>query len=161
MNVESTAVEELVEAELPPARLLTPVITLKRLLVSTVRNDPDCRRLLGIRNNADDPRIYAYYSPTATVDEERPAYITYAQTGFPERYNATGDPVFNLAIWGLNWEAVEPIRERMLALFDAKLLVTQTGRKVHGVVMLQHDNYQENTKFASIVVQVKLGFSQV
>jgi hypothetical protein len=161
MHTETSTVTEHVTPGLAPARLLTPAITLKRLLVSTVRNDPDCRRLLGIRNNADDPRIYAYYAPLAVVDEQRPAYITYAQTGFPERYAATGDPVFNLAIWGLSWEAVEPVRERMLALFDAKLLVTQTGRKVFGIVLLQHDNYQENTKFASVVVQVRLGFSQV
>lgn len=157
----AAAVAEAVETRTPPARLLTPVITLKRLIVATIRQDPDCRRLLGIRNHVDDPRVYAYYSPTATVDEERPAYITYAQTGHPERYHATGDPVFNLAIWGMSWEAVEPLRERMVALFDAKTLTTATGRQVHGVVLLQHDNFQENTKFASVVVQMKLGYSQV
>jgi hypothetical protein len=144
-----------------PIRLLTPVISLKRLLVSTISADVDCRRLLGIRANVSDPRVYAYYSPTATVDEEKPAYITYAQTGFPERYHATGDPVFNLAIWGMNWEVVEAVRERLVGLFDAKTLIANGGRQVHGVVMLQHDNFQENTKFASVVVQVKLGFSQV
>jgi hypothetical protein len=158
--VDALVLDEVV-ARTPPTRLLTPVITLKRLLVSTIRADLDCQRLLGIRANVADPRVYAYYSPTATVDEERPAYLTYAQTGFPERYAATGDPVFNLAIWGMNWEAVEAVRERLLALFEARTLTTQTGRAVHGVVMLQHDNFQENTKYASVVVQVKLGFSQV
>jgi hypothetical protein len=158
---EVTTIAEAVTVGTAPARLLTPVISLKRLIVSTIRNDPECRTLLGIRNKVDDPRVYAYYSPTATVDAERPAYITYAQTGHPERYNATGDPVFNLAIWGLSWEAVEPVRERMVALFDGKTLVTAAGRAVHGVVLLQHDNFQENTKFASVVVQIKLGYSQV
>jgi hypothetical protein len=69
--------------------------------------------------------------------------------------------VFNLAIWGMNWEVVEAVRERLVGLFDAKTLIANGGRQVHGVVMLQHDNFQENTKFASVVVQVKLGFSQV
>jgi hypothetical protein len=160
-HFETTAVADVVTTGLPLARLQTPVVTLKRLLVATIRQDPACRTLLGIRNNLDDPRVYAYYSPTATVEVERPAYVTYAQTGFPERYHATGDPVLNCAIWGLSWEVVEQVRERLVALFDAKTLTTETGRLVHGVILLMHDNFQENTKFASIVVQIKLGFSQV
>lgn len=159
VGVDAT-VTEAVTTSTPAVRLQTPVASLKRLLVATISGDLDCRRLLGIRNH-QDPRVYAYYAPTATVDEERPAYVTYAQTGFPERYHATGDPVFNCAIWGLSWEAVEPVRERLVALFDGKLLTTAAGRQVHGVVLLQHDNFQENTKFASVVVQIKLGFSQV
>lgn len=161
MSEEVTSVAESVSLGLAPARRKTPAISLKRLVVATITNDALSKPLLGIRPNVDDPRVYAYYQPTATVDTDRPAFITYAQTGWPERTQAVGNPVLNLAIWGLNWETVEGLRARMEALFDDKDLVTAEGRAVHTDVILMHDNYQENTKFASVVVQVRFGFSQV
>ncbi len=161
MSEETSTVTESVATGLTPVRLQTPLVSLKRLIVATIRADADCKALLGIRANVDDPRVYAYYSPSAIVDEDHPAYVTYAHTSSSERFDATGKPIFNLAIWALDWVTAEAVRDRLLALFDNKNLTTITGRTVHADALLMHDNYQENTKFASIVVQVRFGFSQV
>lgn len=160
-HIESTTVSESVAAGLRAVRLRTPVIDIKRLIVARLSTDVPMRTLLGIRAGIPDPRIYAYYQPSALVDIDHPAYVTYAQTGFPEQTQATGEPVFNLAVWAKDWEAAEAVRQRLVDLFDEKLIATVAGRDLFGTVIMQHDNYQEDTKFASVIVQVRFGFSRV
>lgn len=161
MSDESATVSESVATSLPALRLQQPAIDIKRLIVARLSTDATLRRLLGIRAGVPDPRVYAYYQPSALVDADRPAYITYAQTSWPGSTSATGQPVFNLAIWGISWEAVEPVRQRLLELFDEKLVATVAARQFFATVVNQHDNYQEDTKFASVILQVQFGFSRV
>lgn len=156
---EDTTIAESVATALRPVRLQLPIIDIKRLIVAKIRADVALKALLGV--TTDDPRVYAYYLPTATVSATQRAYITYAQTSFPEQTQATADPVFNLAVWGIDWEVAEAVRDRLVALFDEKALTTIHGRTVFGTILLQHDNYQENTKFTSVVVQIRFGFSRV
>ncbi|CAN5608060.1 hypothetical protein BH24ACT15_BH24ACT15_34850 [soil metagenome] len=136
------------------------MIDVRRLLVATLRADPVIAPLLGA--TASDPRVYWYYQPSAEISSTRQAYITYAQTAFPPTdRSATGDPVFTLAICGLNIQVVETIRDRLVALFDERQLATSAGRIIHGTRLAEHDSFQEHTKFAGRNMQFRFGFSKV
>lgn len=144
------------------------VMDLMRMIVATVRADSALIAVL--RPSSEDPRIYPYYQPTATVDTVRKAYITYAETAFPEQSKAVREPIFNLAIWAVDWETVMLVRDRLELLFDGEtrrraglppLLTTPGGRVLFGTRVMEHNNYQENTKFASQVIQFRFGASKV
>lgn len=160
-NFDQATVAERVSAALVVQRKRVTIDEMKELIVTTVSTDRAMRLLLGIRPPYSDPRVYAYYAPTATVDDQRPAYITYANTAFPEETRAVGEPVFNLAIWALDWDIANRVRDRLVDLFDERPQLTTKGVALFTKRIMEHDNYQENTKFASIVVQFRFGFSRV
>lgn len=144
------------------------VMDVMRMLVAAVRGDSALIAVM--RPSVDDPRIYPYYLPTATVDSTHKAYITYAETAFPEQVKAVREPIFNLAIWAIDWETVMVVRDRLELLFDGEtrrraglvaLLTTPGGRVLFGTRIMEHNNYQENTKFSSQVVQFRFGASKV
>lgn len=128
--------------------------------MATVRADATIAGLTGA--TLTDPRIYWYYQPDAEINSTKQAYITYAQTAFPSTDRvATADPVYTLAIWGLNATVVETIRDRLVALFDERRLTTGGGRVIHGTRLAEHDSFQEHTKFSGRNMQFRFGFSKV
>lgn len=136
------------------------MIDIKRYIVSLSTIDPALKAALGA-TPPNDPRIYWYYQPSAIIDAQHPAYITYAMTAVPEESLAVSIPVFSLAIWGLNQQSVETVRERLVIDLQEIPLVTGTGRNMWGTKVGERDSYQENTKFAGLTLQFEFGYSRV
>ena len=164
--LDTTTVADVVSAALTQVwRPITPAM-LRQLIVSTISGDSTLRTLLGVR--IDDPRVYWYYQPAATIDSTGPraAYITYMHSALPERTQAVGEPTFSLSIWARNLSVLDAVRDRLVTLFgddDARgvLYTLPNGRQVWTYRLGEHDNYQEDTKFAGKNLQFRLGFSQV
>lgn len=136
------------------------MIDIRKYIVSLSTIDAQLKAALGA-TPPTDPRIYWYYQPAAIIDAQHPAYITYALTSSPEQTAATGDPVFNLAIWGLNVQAVDTVRNRLVALLEEIPITTVAGRYVWGTLVAERDSFQENTKFSGLTLQYELSFSLV
>ncbi len=136
------------------------MIDIRKYIVSLSTIDAQLKAALGA-TPPTDPRIYWYYQPAAIVDAQHPAYITYALTASPEQTQATGDPVWNLAIWGLNAQAVDTVRSRLVVLLEEIPLTTGTGRQMWGTLVGERDSFQENTKFSGLTLQYEFGFSRV
>lgn len=136
------------------------MIDIKDLILNALSDDSVIAPL--IHSTSTNPRVYPYYQPAAIIDRDNKAYITFAHTAFPgtER-TASADPVYTIAIWGLNWETVETIRDRVVYLFEEKQLTTDDDRVVHGSRLGEHDSFQENTKFAGKNLQFRFAYSKV
>lgn len=134
-------------------------IDIRRYLVGLTAADAALRASMGA--STTNPRIYAYYQPSATIDVAHPAYITYAMTANPEHTSAVGKPVFTLAIWGLDGDAVERVRARLVTLIEETPLTVATGAVVWGTRKGEHDSFQENTKFSGLNLQFEFGYSRV
>jgi hypothetical protein len=145
--------------------VIIDVLAIGRYLVATLRADAALRALMGITTN--DPRVYLYYSGSAIIDpaQGKRAYITYAQTAEPERLQATGGPVFSLAIWADTMDTAATVAARLKVLLDkegsAEATVTADGIVYQPVLVGSHFSSQENTKFAGIQMQFRFGFSHV
>lgn len=160
MSDESASVSEQVTASLPSVRQpVVSMLDIKDMLVRLSTTDTVLRRLL--KATTADPRIYSYYAPSAIISEQFPAYITYAQLAFPTMTGATGNPVFSLAVWGMNLDAVEPVRDRLVKLLHEIPITTPGGRTLWGTMVGDRDSYQENTKFTGKTLQFEFGFSRV
>ena len=134
-------------------------VDVNQMLQQRLGGDSALVSLLG--RTPDDPRVYPYYNGDAIINASQRAYVTYAKTSFPERVTATGDPIWNLTLWAINWTVAAAVRDRLVALFDEQFVTTPAGVPLWGTKVNEHDNYQEDTKFASIVVQFRFGFSRV
>lgn len=136
------------------------MVDIKRLLVATLRGDPALAALMGV--TPADPRVYAFYQPTAEISREKKAYITYALTAHPDMTrSAQGSPVYTLMIWGLDWETVEAVGDRLTVLLEEQRLTSAAGRVVHSTRLSENDRFQENTRFAGKVYQFRLAYSKV
>lgn len=137
---------------------------LKTLIVTVLAADTALRALLGVRSG--DPRVYPYYQPSATINNEQRAYVTFALTADPERTAAVTQPTFTLAIWAISWDVASQVRDRIVAIFDftarpGDTLTTGAGRVVQPVKIAEHDSAQENTQFRGITLTFRLGGSAV
>lgn len=132
---------------------------IKKKLPAMLRNDTTLKPLLG--STATDPRVYHYYQPEAVIDDRQKAYITYAQLAFPEMTQSVGEPVFSLAVWGLNQETIEAVGERLVTLLHETPLTTLTGKPLWATKVGERDSFQENTKFAGKTYQFRFGFSRI
>lgn len=140
-------------------RRLSPDLV-RRMIVAVVRNDATIRALMG--GTASDPRIYPYYSPSAIIDAAHPAYVTYATTTYPEVTTAVGGIIYTLAVWALNTDVMEDVRDRLVALLgDGAHHTLGNGQVVRGDTVGEHDSFQENTKFAGKQLQIRFGYSAV
>lgn len=159
--METTSVTEAVGATLTSIASPHPQLSpedIKRYLVG-LRTDTVLKAAMG--GTTTDPRIYSYYQPAALIDATHPAYITYALTALPEATQATEDPVFTLAVWALNIEAMQPVRDRLVTLLNERPLTMPSGRTVWGTKISERDSYQENTKFTGRQLVFRLGVSKV
>lgn len=140
-------------------RTLSPD-AVRKMFVAVVKADTILKALSGA--TPADPRFYPYYSPSAIIDAARPAYVTYATTTYPEVTTAAGGIIYTFAIWALNTDVMEDMRDRLVALFgDGHHYVLSSGKTVRGDRIGEHDSFQENTKFAGKQIQIRFGYSAV
>lgn len=141
------------------------VLDIGKWIVATLRADAALQDLTGATLN--DPRIYLYYSGTATINppQGKRGYITYANTAEPERIAATGAPIFSLAIWADTMGTAAEMAQCLKRLLDYEGLregtVTIAGIPYQPVLIATHFSSQENTKFAGIQMQFRFGHSRV
>lgn len=145
--------------------IVIDVLDIGKWLVATLRADAALKALTGATPN--DPRIYLYYSGTATIDpaQGKRGYITYAQTAEPERTYAVGEPVFSLAIWADTMGTAAEMMQCLKRLLDfegeREEVVTIEGIDYQPVLISSHFSSQENTKFAGIQAVFRFGHSRV
>jgi hypothetical protein len=143
---------------------------IRKALQALLVADSTLRTLLG--GTTADPRIYAFYKGDATIDPDRPAYITMALLG----RNAQGaivHPTFSMAIWGRTQQVVENVRDRLVGteygtteatrkgLLNQRVFTAASGRRFHVSLTAESEHPQPNTNYFGKTVQVQAAWLKV
>ena len=133
---------------------------IKSKFEDVMRTDTTIQSLMG--GTPQDPRVYPFYSGTAEITPEKPAFITYSLMD-PTKTLAVGNPVFTVAIWTREWVRAERVLARLRGLFDQEIHITAApnNRRLYTKVLNANDKYQQEPRYAGKDVQISAGWSAV